>query len=125
MTRRGLADFVLARISEDEAVARAAFRLVDERQVGGWYWSNAGDAVFVDDTELVVACGPVQELMDQPFAHHIVRWDPERVVAECAAKRRVVEYERRRWRTSVLRLLALFYAEHPDYRDDWRPRSPR
>ena len=107
-----MVEFLLARISEDEATARAAFRRVDGREVGGWYWSNAGDAVFVDDSELVVACGPWQQLMHQPSAHHIARWAPERVVTECAAKRRVVEHERRRRRT-----------EHPDYRDDWRPRS--
>jgi hypothetical protein len=124
VTRRDLADFLLARISEDEAVARAAFRLVGEREVGGWYWSNAGDAVFVDDTEHVVAGGPWQQLMHQPFAHHIARWDPERVLGECAAKRRVVEHEQGR-PTTVLRHLALVYAGHPDYREDWRPRSWR
>jgi Family of unknown function (DUF6221) len=125
VTRRGLVEFLLARISEDEAAARSAFRLVDGREIGGWYWSGAGDAVFVDDSELPVACGPWQQLMDQPSAHHIVRWDPERVVTECAARRRVVEHERRRWRSTVLRCLALVHAEHPDYRDDWRPRSRR
>ena len=36
------------------------------------------------------------------------------------AKRRVVERGRRR--TSVLRTLALVYSEHPEYRDEWRPR---
>jgi len=125
VTGRGLVEFLLARITEDEAAARAAFRTVDGRDVGGWYWSNAGDAVFVDDSEQVVACGPWQQLMHQPSAHHIARWDPERVVAECAAKRRVIELARGRPGRAVLRHLALVYADHPDYRDDWRPQPSR
>ncbi|MGY1843008.1 DUF6221 family protein [Modestobacter sp. SYSU DS0875] len=140
----GLCDFLLARIAEDEAAAYAAFQSVGEHQVGGWYWSNAGDAVFLDHTANPVACGPWQQLMHQPSAHHIVRWDPERVVAECDAKRRVVEgcaaalvvpplhrkllassvnYDRgrRELADQALRLLALPYADHPGYRQEWRP----
>ncbi len=120
--RRRLVEFVLARIAEDEAAARAAFQLVDQHEIGGWYWSDAGDAVFVDDTDRAVACGPWQQLMHQPSAHHIVRWDPERVVVECAVKRRLVEHARGRARRHIVRPLALAYAEHPDYRESWRPR---
>jgi hypothetical protein len=120
-----LVEFLLARISEDETAARAAFQIVDGRDVGGWYWSNAGNAVFVDDSDQAVACGPWQQLMHQRSAHHMVRWDPERVVAECVAKRRVVERQRGRARTGVLRHLALVYADHPDYRDRWLPRPSR
>ena len=135
----GLRDFLLARIAEDEARARAAFQLVGEEQVGGWYWSDAGDAVFLDRTPDPVACGPWQQLMHQPFAHHMVRWDPERVIAECDAKRKVVEgcaaalpapplrrkllasavsfdRKRRELATGAVRLLALPYADHPDRR---------
>jgi len=68
---------------------------------------------------------------------------PARVLAECAAKRRIVEVQarldaahvavgpRRRLRSGhrvaedalqfVLRCLALPYAEHPDYDEAWRP----
>ncbi len=117
----GLVAFLLARIAEDEAAARAAFRPVGDSEVGGWYWSGAGDAVFVDDTEHPVACGPWQQGMHQPFAHHMVRWDPERVLAECAAKRWIVEHGQST--SAVLLALALVHADHPDYRDDWRPAS--
>ena len=47
-------------------------------------------------------------------------WRPERILAECEAKRRIVE----RWRElhpDVLRLLALPYADHADYQQEWRP----
>ena len=93
---------------------------MDGREVGGWYWSNAGDAVFVDDSEHPVACGPWKQSTHQPFAHHIARWDPERVLAECAVKRQVVEREGPS--SAILRHLALVHADHRDYRDEWRPR---
>ncbi|QXG76286.1 hypothetical protein KUM42_01540 [Modestobacter sp. L9-4] len=138
-----LCDFLLARIAEDAATARAAFHPVGEERVGGWYWSGAGDAVFVDRTSEPVACGPWQQLMHQPFAQHMVRWDPERVVAECLARRGVVEgcaaalaprslrrrllastvhhdRGRRELAAQTLRLLALPYADHPRYRQEWR-----
>lgn len=63
---------------------------------------------------------------------------PARVLAECEAKRRIVErFARLEGRAAkfpnlvnggevaVMRLtvtdLALPYADHPDYRDEWRP----
>ena len=67
------------------------------------------------------------------MAKHIARHDPARVLAECAAKRRiVVNLEEFRGESSwddeknvnglyLLRLLALPYADHPAYREDWRP----
>lgn len=69
-------------------------------------------------------------------AEHIARHDPARVLAEVDAKRRIiVDYERyiaerRRamggWYeggSPILTFLAAVYAEHPDYRDEWRPES--
>jgi len=117
-----LTDFLLARIAEDEAEA----------------------AVDALGAPVPVDC-----------------WGPERIDAECAAKRRIVELHKievaafrayggeegvtfvepdsfedittRRWMCSTchnigddgpcstLRLLALPYADHPDYVDSWRP----
>lgn len=69
-------------------------------------------------------------------------WDDDRVIAECNAKRRVVEHYRLLCEQAngapeqhihamlasqatglgvALRLLALPYASHPDYRAEWRP----
>ncbi len=50
-------------------------------------------------------------------------FSPARVLAEVAAKRRIVEHENK-WGEDdvVLRLLALPYAEHPTYRSEyWMP----
>jgi hypothetical protein len=72
-------------------------------------------------------------------------WTPDnlfRVLAECAAKRQIIElhglndgtdwpvclvccdsagYEAELYPCATLRLLAVPYADHPDYRQEWRP----
>jgi hypothetical protein len=121
-----LPDFLLARIAEDEAVAQAA-------TVGPWevrpYWftSNGRSWATVPDI--------VDEEIDAEDGVHIARWDPARVLAECKAKRRIVtRYVRARALVGkhphaatadaallhVLTELALPYADHPDYRPEWR-----
>jgi hypothetical protein len=100
-----LADFLLARIAEDE----------------GW----AGGIHEEDCDPPGCTCG-----------------DPARVLAECEAKRRIVELHDRGHECSqydhhgevdsctyahdfddcsTLRLLALPYASHPDYQTEWKP----
>jgi hypothetical protein len=70
-------------------------------------------------------------------ADHIARHDPARVLAEVAAKRAVVDMGHALLDTQpndpaaalmmtqagdhVLRHLAAIYADHPDYRQEWRP----
>jgi hypothetical protein len=60
---------------------------------------------------------------------HIARWDPARVLAECEAKRRIVELHGcyHSCRSSdyagdcpTMDLVALPYASHPEYREEWR-----
>lgn len=64
---------------------------------------------------------------------HVTRWSPSRIVAEVAAKRRLVDlhdfdgaheclgYTGPTAICMTLRLLALPYADRPGYRADWRP----
>lgn len=66
-------------------------------------------------------------------AEHVANWDPERVLAECDAKQRIIEAasayspelehgDNGEWAfDQTLRLLALPYADRPGYRDEWRP----
>jgi hypothetical protein len=119
-----LSEFLLARIAEDEqAAAYATTRAkVGEHAPGGWggWWIG--------------------------HYHHYIRHDPARVLAECDAERRIVAWcsERERIDVSalqddvareshfvlgglihkadsvVLRYLALPYADHPDFREEWR-----
>ena len=60
-------------------------------------------------------------------AAHIARHDPARVLAECAAKRRIVELQNGfPWCQNdnfddVFELMALPYADRPGYRPAWKP----
>jgi hypothetical protein len=107
-----LHEFLLARVSEDEAVAREA--MADD---------NGSDEGFAGQFEWLTgrsgrAFGLARRFGDAAarlIAHFAV---PARVLAECESKRRIVT--ECGWET-VMRHLALPYADHPDYRDEWRP----
>jgi hypothetical protein len=155
-----LTDFLLARIAEDEAVAQNAW---PDR------WEQDGDRNSVQTAEtglrggyeglhmgvanMAMTVGSYRA--EARNAAHIARHDPARVLAECEAKRRIVELHRigdpdewdpdlwacrlcqwdedcdspkhdyqhgaGRFPCDTLRHLAAVYADHPDYRDDWRP----
>lgn len=117
----GLADFLLARIADDEVAADLErwHQLPDYLQ-GRGEWE-------IRPWEASESFG-----LDIPDA---------RIAAECEAKRRIVELHHRSGvscpRCSLgdedgevvyevdpcgtLKLLALPYGDHPDYRDEWRP----
>lgn len=95
-----LTEFLLARIAEDEAIAAKA--------------NKGGD---VEDT-------PIFECGSQ--GRH-VGMAPVRVLAECEAKRRIVErcsavdsaMPSTHLAHGILAELALPYADHPDYDESW------
>lgn len=116
-----LAEFLLSRVAEDEATARAV------------------DEFNFDDGAITICDAPWA--VERAFAE---RFTVRRVLAECEAKRRIVtayrsakidaDYWSQRapgsvtaeqavarlsaW-TFALTPLALVYADHPDYRDEW------
>ena len=107
-----LTDFLLARIAEDEADP----------------WRGA---------ELIGSDRAVGRAEHEALAAEERAWEA-RVLAECEAKRRIVDYRKRVARESeatgvpifeaqlsaydaTLRALALPYASHPDYRESWKP----
>ena len=119
-----LTDFLLARIAEDED------RVFDwERQ----------QALAVNGS---LGYANRDRAMWEHIGVKALGFTPHRIRAECAAKRRIVEY-RYSWNLqaenalgppfgpilkaqvitadSVLRALALPYADHPDYDPAWRP----
>lgn len=129
-----LAGFLLARIAEDEAAARAVPPLDHNFDMGG----NRQDERFVFGRTLPSSAdgmGNWSKHRGPETEAHFSRHDPARVLAECEAKRRIVEHCT--WHSTVdgidyrdfygpeyettVRLLALPYADHPDYRDEWRP----
>jgi hypothetical protein len=122
-----LDEFVLARIAEDKRIAMEAAAANGREE-----WAR-GD---------VPGTPP-----DGATAEHVARYDPARVLAECAAKRRLAlacRDIRPDWRllgarpegmadfplaptdqhqlaALTLALLALPYAGHHEYRQGWRP----
>ena len=95
-----LTEFLLARIAEDEAAAKAA---------RGWQTGSRHEGQPLD------------------WSIHMDRWSPDRVLAEVEAKRQMVEWYQAvaasSYKTSMgfLTRLALPYADHPDYQQEWRP----
>jgi hypothetical protein len=118
-----LAEFLLARIAEDEWVANGL---------------NGATRIIGNTPDFYGVGGPAA-------ADFWQRFDPARVLAECEAKRRIVELHVATERavatiaplddvigdafsqsalavtTGVLQLLALPYADHPEFREEWRP----
>ncbi len=92
-----LADFLLARLDEDEAMAQAT-------RTDPW------DEIAFHD----------QAADDIP---HIARHGPARVLAECEAKRVAVDWYLNDDDTVMgptVRALAAVYADHPDFQEAWR-----
>ncbi|MEU7103558.1 DUF6221 family protein [Streptomyces sp. NPDC046215] len=120
--------FLHARLDEDEQVARAAQPApwVRRDHVAGVHADNATEARPYGSA--VADCRRVPDGYGVPNALHIVRHAPARVLAEVDAKRAIVEEiedAEVRWYGDklipVLKRLALPYADHPDYREEWRP----
>lgn len=84
-----LTEFLLARIAEDEAVARSA----EERARPPWRATYGRQVETRDDGYLVTPEDEHSYSTDPPdvVALHIARHDPARVLAECEAKRQIVE----------------------------------
>jgi hypothetical protein len=118
-----LSEFLLARIAEDEAVAQSA-------SPGPWHTNAECDEVFAVDGVTVAEGFALSGPQTRATTVHIARHDPARVLAECEAKRRIMElceyaHERGQGPGSYLdrcvALLALPYADHEAYQEEWRP----
>jgi hypothetical protein len=96
-----ITEFLLARIAEDEAIARAA---IDSRRPGShWTWESPSDGpLWLRTVEEYPTSSGVGELPGFPLGYdtlmepveampHIARHDPARVLAECAAKRAIIK----------------------------------
>ena len=133
-----LESFVSACIAEDEAVARAAMEAKGDGSPARWRAEPGRDG----HGQSVVWNGRGQAVIPNAYHYqgeHVARFDPRRMLAECAAKRAIIalattitdmafEIENE-WPSPhvavidgdvVLRALALPYAEHPDFDVTWR-----
>ncbi|MFD0408613.1 DUF6221 family protein [Kitasatospora sp. NPDC127116] len=122
MNSDDLRAFLIARLDEDEQAARTALgtnevaRPAEQRA----RWVRRGDEIWSQGRNDVIVVG---KTWARP-GDHIARHDPARVLADVDAKRRVladVESFTEDGALAVLQLLALPYADHPDYRPEWAP----
>jgi hypothetical protein len=123
-----LDEFLLARLAEDKRIALDA-----ASATGGGDW-RVGDP-------------PASAAGDPRAVEHVARQDPARLLADCAAKRRLVvacrdarpdlsflgrrppgmadfpltPHGEHELAALTLALLALPYTGHHDYREEWRP----
>jgi len=140
-----ITEFLLARIAEDEAAAQAA-------STGPWVWVGeaAEDSAFLyagDNEPVIAAYGNHTEgyiECSDADRSYIARHDPARVLAECKAKRAILEraieihdmidgewgggheVSKEGWQddnpgTEVVQALAAVYADHSEYRQEWAP----
>jgi hypothetical protein len=117
-----LATFLRARLDEDEALAR-------EAPDGPWHIGNAVDPTKTCNVHTFPGARLVADGLNWLVAEHIARHNPARVLAEVEAKRRMVNRityhaDLMGWdevHGDLLRSLASVYAEHPQYKENWRP----
>jgi hypothetical protein len=95
-----LTEFLLARIAEDESRARAAGA---DAMVGA-RWKHYPEDAYNEVQAISLSYS-------------------KRLLAECEAKRRIVEQEAdlSHWNQTNTAILAAVYADHPDYREEWKP----
>lgn len=134
----GIVEFLNARLDEDQAVVAA---VEDNSAPFTGEWINDDGRVLRTRNRWVLAYKPNAEPWRPGVLDHIARYDPARVLAEVATKRRVLarhandgygscegcgcEYADISLRYAIeecpeLRDLAAVYADYPDYDPAWR-----
>ena len=125
-----LAAFLLARVAEDEAVAR---EVLEKVKPGASLYGIPTSPIYVEDAEGSAA----SSFFDRDYGQGGYTITAARVLAECEAKRQIVEVHSVGamacyWTQDsmsvhepgeaceTLRHLALPYAEHPDFDPAWR-----
>ena len=128
-----LVRFLRARYDEDEQIARAA-------PDGPWSMDGSGSIVDGTGGRVVPSVGGARNgratrWPEDPAAEHIAQHDPARVLRDTEARQQELDlhqpepgqhpdfcgYDRHELPCRPLRLLALPYSDHPDYREAWRP----
>ena len=117
-----LADFLMARIAEDERRLDVP-EFIEEDSARGPGWGHRGDGQECPLCGMWQFSGTESVTEDAWLEHADRAHQRSRVLAECEAKRRIVE-----WFSGsdpddqpVMKMLALPYISHPDYRPEWRP----
>jgi hypothetical protein len=124
-----LVEFLLARIAEDEEVVHGVYT--------EGAWGSPGALTDHEGVEVhaLDSGAPVAMVYERRDARQVARFNPARTLADCQAKRRITQavidgqwaqfpdYDGRcvtAMKDAVAHLAAA-YADHPDYRPEWRP----
>lgn len=120
-----LVEFLLARIAEDEesAISEQADAMV------GFYWKSypqkayeeLQSRVLASSSRILTECEAKRAIVE---LHGPVEEQGVTVCSECGPDEDVpfrVEAYGRGWPCPTMRALARVYADHPDYREEWRP----
>jgi hypothetical protein len=125
-----LTEFLLARIDEDEAIARGA-------TPGPWSLDDNECCVYSPEVGILAQVAVGGGDGTEVDAAHIARHDPARVLADCKAKRealifaKAVQADMERnvpsaftvtVQRTIERNLASIWADHPDYDPEWSVR---
>lgn len=134
-----LITWLRACLDEDERVAREAAGAPWVAEIPG---AVHVDAAAIAENRAWRNFGFVASVEHDADRQHLARWDPARVLAEIAAKRRILDLhafggtpplsaadECREcvsdFPCPTVRLLALPYADRPGYRPEWAPGAPQ
>lgn len=101
-----ITEFLIARIGEEEKAAAEAYDDLYDAESGGTEWtSGAYDHV----------------MLGSPYARFIRSRSPEQAIQQCQVNRALVALGVEVGLPATLRLLALAWMDHPDYREEWKP----
>ena len=128
-----LAAFVLARVGEDYDLA---YQALHDPGVGGILGAHVKTRHVADVDRPLDVAG--HELLMDPLACHIVNHNPQKVIADCVAKQRLVAHVQSIDRNhqqageeagipageqdctrKILELMALSWKDHPEYQTHW------
>ncbi|GAA2990590.1 hypothetical protein GCM10017559_08290 [Streptosporangium longisporum] len=140
-----LVAFLRSRFDEDEQMARAATWC---EEAGVWHAKPTpygargwpGPRWFIEDAleDGVISHVDPQASDDEGVARHIARHDPDRVLRDVESKRRILAWHSQgdnetcqacltpgmiaqRMNCFTLRLLALPFDDHEDFKPEWKP----
>lgn len=141
--------WLLEQVDIDEHTAREAMRVTgsatDPNGMGRWAASEAPEGgIYADPDGRTILLGPY-DYLDPELAAHLLSWQPQRVLDDCEAKRKIIEDHSCSCPDAdcrdcaacsgshhadptpapcrTLRLLAEPYAKlgRPGYQESWRP----
>lgn len=124
-----LSDFLLARIADDVATYRAEMAGIEWVTVGGrnlWTHLLAGaeaDRRIIamhDAWPVLVETEPVMESMPNDFDPHIMTFRMTKRIEWLTQREYVRRFGSEPPHAPMLMAMAQKYADHPDFRDEWR-----